>query len=56
MLSSAPSVRHRGEEHPTMARGSVRAEGSYAQVSSDPKVVEAYMGTADTELASPAVH
>ncbi|MBL8486838.1 MAG: ABC transporter ATP-binding protein [Rhodocyclaceae bacterium] len=39
-----------------LARGSVLAEGSYAQVSSDPKVVEAYMGTADTELASPAVH
>ncbi len=39
-----------------LARGSVLAEGNYAQVSSDPKVVEAYMGTGDTELAAPAVH
>ncbi|HMX16495.1 MAG TPA: ABC transporter ATP-binding protein [Rhodocyclaceae bacterium] len=39
-----------------LARGSVLAEGSYAEVSADPKVVEAYMGTADKELASPAGH
>jgi len=36
-----------------LARGSVLAEGSYAEVSANPKVVEAYMGSADAELASP---
>ena len=39
-----------------LARGSVLAEGSYAEVSANPKVVEAYMGSADAELASPGGH
>ena len=39
-----------------LARGAVLAEGPYAEVSKNPLVVEAYMGTADAELASPAGH
>ena len=31
-----------------LARGSVLAEGPYAEVSGNPQVIEAYMGTADT--------
>jgi len=34
-----------------LARGSVLAEGPYAEVSTNPRVREAYMGTADAELA-----
>jgi len=34
-----------------LARGAVLAEGSYAEVSSNPQVREAYMGTAEGELA-----
>jgi branched-chain amino acid transport system ATP-binding protein len=30
-----------------LARGEVLAEGDYAKVSTDPKVMEAYMGTAE---------
>jgi branched-chain amino acid transport system ATP-binding protein len=30
-----------------MARGEVLAEGSYAEVSRNPAVIEAYMGAAD---------
>jgi branched-chain amino acid transport system ATP-binding protein len=30
-----------------LARGSVLAEGPYAQVSKDPRVLEAYVGTAE---------
>ena len=33
-----------------LARGSVIAEGPYAQVSKNPQVMEAYMGTAEGEL------
>jgi branched-chain amino acid transport system ATP-binding protein len=39
-----------------LARGSVLAEGPYAEVAANPLVVEAYMGTEVNELASPAVH
>jgi ABC-type uncharacterized transport system ATPase subunit len=33
-----------------LARGSVLAEGSYAEVSRHPAVMQAYMGTTDGEL------
>jgi branched-chain amino acid transport system ATP-binding protein len=33
-----------------LARGAVLAEGNYAQVSKDPAVMEAYMGTTEGEL------
>ena len=39
-----------------LSRGSVLAEGSYEEVAADPKVVEAYMGSTDAELASPVGH
>jgi branched-chain amino acid transport system ATP-binding protein len=39
-----------------LQRGAVLASGNYAQVSSNPQVMEAYMGSAATELASPAGH
>lgn len=39
-----------------LQRGAVIASGNYAQVSSNPQVMEAYMGSAATELASPAGH
>ena len=34
-----------------LARGSTLAEGTYAEVSKNPAVIEAYMGTSQTELA-----
>jgi branched-chain amino acid transport system ATP-binding protein len=34
-----------------LQRGAVLAEGSYAEVSKNPQVMEAYMGTADAALA-----
>jgi branched-chain amino acid transport system ATP-binding protein len=34
-----------------LARGATLAEGPYAQVSKDPSVIEAYMGSAQVELA-----
>jgi branched-chain amino acid transport system ATP-binding protein len=37
-----------------LQRGAVIASGTYAEVSSDPQVMEAYMGSAHTELASSA--
>jgi branched-chain amino acid transport system ATP-binding protein len=37
-----------------LARGSVLAEGSYAQVSADPAVREAYLGDTGPEAAGPA--
>ena len=37
-----------------LQRGAVIAEGAYAQVSKDPQVLEAYMGTADEALAGHA--
>lgn len=39
-----------------LARGSVLAEGPYTEVAANPLVIEAYMGTEDGELASPAGH
>jgi branched-chain amino acid transport system ATP-binding protein len=33
-----------------LQRGQIIAEGPYDQVSRDPQVLEAYMGSADTEL------
>ncbi|MBS0607850.1 MAG: ABC transporter ATP-binding protein, partial [Proteobacteria bacterium] len=33
-----------------LQRGAVLAEGSYEEVSSNPQVMEAYMGTTDGEL------
>ena len=33
-----------------LQRGAVLAEGSYAEVSRNPQVVEAYMGTLDAQL------
>jgi branched-chain amino acid transport system ATP-binding protein len=37
-----------------LARGSVLAEGSYAEVSANPAVLEAYMGGSDAPLAQTA--
>ncbi|MFJ1257662.1 ABC transporter ATP-binding protein [Cupriavidus sp. CuC1] len=39
-----------------LARGSVLAEGTYAEVSANPQVIEAYMGSADAVLAAPGGH
>jgi branched-chain amino acid transport system ATP-binding protein len=39
-----------------LQRGAVIASGSYAEVSTNPQVMEAYMGSSSTELASPAGH
>ena len=39
-----------------LARGCVLAEGSYSEVSVNPLVIEAYMGSADSELRSPGSH
>jgi len=39
-----------------LARGAVLAEGPYSEVSKNPLVIEAYMGTAETNLASPGGH
>ena len=39
-----------------LARGSVLAEGPYAEVAANPLVIEAYMGTEVDALASPAEH
>ena len=39
-----------------LARGAVLAEGPYAEVSKNTQVIEAYMGTAQDELAAPAGH
>ena len=36
-----------------LQRGQIIADGSYAEVSANPLVMEAYMGGADTELAGP---
>ena len=36
-----------------LARGATLAEGPYAEVSRDPAVIEAYMGSADAELGEP---
>jgi len=33
-----------------LQRGAMLAEGSYAEVSKNPQVMQAYMGTADGEL------
>jgi branched-chain amino acid transport system ATP-binding protein len=34
-----------------LQRGQIIADGNYAQVSKDPLVMEAYMGSSDAELA-----
>ncbi len=34
-----------------LARGSVLAEGPYAEVAKNPQVIEAYMGTAENEAS-----
>jgi ABC-type branched-chain amino acid transport systems, ATPase component len=34
-----------------LQRGALLAEGPYAEVSKNPQVIEAYMGTTQTELA-----
>jgi branched-chain amino acid transport system ATP-binding protein len=34
-----------------LQRGALLAEGPYAEVSRNPQVIEAYMGTTNTELA-----
>lgn len=39
-----------------LARGSVLAEGTYAEVSANPQVIKAYMGSADAALAAPGGH
>ncbi len=39
-----------------LQRGAVIASGTYDQVSKNPQVMEAYMGSAQAELASPAGH
>ena len=39
-----------------MQRGAVLAEGTYAQVSANPQVVEAYMGTAPEDAGAMAAH
>nr|WP_238998948.1 ABC transporter ATP-binding protein [Azospira restricta] len=39
-----------------LARGSILAEGAYAEVSANPSVIEAYMGSEAAALASPAGH
>lgn len=39
-----------------LARGNVLAEGPYAEVSKNAQVIEAYMGSAEAGLASPAGH
>ncbi|SOY50602.1 High-affinity branched-chain amino acid transport ATP-binding protein BraF (plasmid) [Cupriavidus taiwanensis] len=39
-----------------LARGSVLAEGTYAEVSANPQVIEAYMGSADAALAAQGGH
>lgn len=36
-----------------LQRGQVIASGRYAEVSRDPRVMEAYMGSADAELEGP---
>ena len=39
-----------GEVRGTLQRGALLAEGSYEEVSSNPQVMEAYMGTTDGQL------
>ena len=39
-----------------LQRGAVIASGTYDEVSKNPQVMEAYMGSTETELASPAGH
>jgi branched-chain amino acid transport system ATP-binding protein len=42
-------VAHLSDTITVLARGSVLAEGPYEQVSKDPRVLEAYVGTAETQ-------
>ena len=44
-------VSHIANTISVLQRGELIAEGDYATVSSNPQVMEAYMGSADTELA-----
>ncbi len=44
-------VSHLSDTITVMARGAVLAEGPYDEVSRNPQVIEAYMGSAETELA-----
>ncbi|MDW3687171.1 ABC transporter ATP-binding protein [Cupriavidus sp. CV2] len=39
-----------------LARGSMLAEGTYAEVSANPQVIKAYMGSADAALTAPGGH
>jgi branched-chain amino acid transport system ATP-binding protein len=39
-----------------LQRGAILAEGTYAEVSSDPRVLEAYMGSADADTAMHGGH
>ncbi|MHB8666432.1 MAG: ABC transporter ATP-binding protein [Burkholderiales bacterium] len=44
-------VSHLSDTITVLARGAVLAEGPYDEVSRNPQVIEAYMGSAETELA-----
>ena len=49
--TAAPETRApTGDELAQMQRGAVLAEGSYAEVSGNPAVMEAYMGTTEGQL------
>ena len=43
-------VAHLADTITVLQRGALLAEGSYAEVSSNPQVMEAYMGTSDAQL------
>ena len=50
-ISPAVQLSDDKQQHITLlARGAVLAEGPYAEVAANPLVIEAYMGSANTEL------